>query len=92
MGSRYDLVERNNNIVLEYRKKEVIRLRLVDLITGYAGEQKALGVSVNSKYALKHIDWDTRALTTMGGCDPSCLAGVRAEQLHRELCSCQYER
>ncbi|WP_317847668.1 inverse autotransporter beta domain-containing protein [Pseudomonas sp. HTZ2] len=24
-GSRYDLVERNNNIVLEYRKKEVIR-------------------------------------------------------------------
>ena len=24
-GSRYDLVDRNNNIILEYRKKEVIR-------------------------------------------------------------------
>ncbi|OOO73726.1 adenylate cyclase, partial [Shigella boydii] len=27
-GSRYDLVERNNNIVLEYRKSEVIRIAL----------------------------------------------------------------
>lgn len=25
-GSRYDLVDRNNNIVLEYRKKELVRL------------------------------------------------------------------
>ncbi|WP_410962513.1 inverse autotransporter beta domain-containing protein, partial [Salmonella sp. SAL4358] len=34
-GSQYDLVERNNNIVLEYRKKEIVRLKTADLVTGY---------------------------------------------------------
>ncbi|MCU6172422.1 Ig-like domain-containing protein [Enterobacter bugandensis] len=53
--------------MLEYRKKEVIRLKTAGLVTGYAGEQKSLGVSVNSKYGLKHIDWDAGALTAAGG-------------------------
>lgn len=66
-GSRYDLVERNNNIVLEYRKKEVIRLKTADLVTGYAGEQKSLGVSVNSKYGLERIDWSASPLIAAGG-------------------------
>ncbi|MDA8518056.1 inverse autotransporter beta domain-containing protein, partial [Citrobacter sp. Igbk 16] len=66
-GSRYDLVERNNNIVLEYRKKETIRLHTTDLITGYAGEQKSLGVSVTSRYGLERIDWDAAALNASGG-------------------------
>lgn len=66
-GSRYDLVERNNNIVLEYRKKDIIRLHMADLVTGHAGEQKSLGVSVTSTYGLSHIDWDAAALTAVGG-------------------------
>jgi len=66
-GSRYDLVERNNNIVLEYRKKEVIRLRTAELITGYAGQKKSLGVVVNSKYALDRIDWSAPAFIAAGG-------------------------
>lgn len=33
-SSRYDLVDRNNNIVLEYRKKELVRLSLTDPVTG----------------------------------------------------------
>ncbi|VEN40723.1 unnamed protein product [Callosobruchus maculatus] len=66
-GSRYDLVERNNNIVLEYRKKETIRLHTADLVTGHAGEQKSLGVSVTSTYGLSRIDWDAAALTAAGG-------------------------
>ncbi|WP_222422239.1 Ig-like domain-containing protein [Yersinia aldovae] len=66
-GSRYDLVERNNNIVLEYRKKEVIRLKTADLVAGYAGEQKSLGVSVTSKYGLERIDWSASALIAAGG-------------------------
>ncbi len=36
-GSRYDLVERNNNIVLEYRKSEVIRIALPERIEGKGG-------------------------------------------------------
>ncbi|XTZ36775.1 Ig-like domain-containing protein [Salmonella enterica] len=67
MGSRYDLVERNNNIVLEYRKKELIQLRTAALITGYAGEKKSLNVTVNSKYPLQHIDWSAPALLAAGG-------------------------
>ncbi|WP_262804635.1 inverse autotransporter beta domain-containing protein, partial [Enterobacter bugandensis] len=66
-GSRYDLVERNNNIVLEYRKKEVISLYTVGLLTGYAGEQKSLGVSVNSKYGLAAVEWSAPALLANGG-------------------------
>lgn len=66
-GSRYDLVERNNNIILDYRKKEVIRLFTHPLITGYAGEKKSLGVSVNSKYGLEHISWSASALLSAGG-------------------------
>lgn len=66
-GSRYDLVDRNNNIVLEYRKKEVIHLKTADLVTGYAGEQKSLGVSVNSKYGLERIDWSASPLIAAGG-------------------------
>ncbi|WP_337231743.1 inverse autotransporter beta domain-containing protein [Citrobacter portucalensis] len=66
-GSRYDLVERNNNIVLEYRKKEVLRLHTADLVTGHAGEQKSLGVAVTSTYGLSRIDWDATALKNAGG-------------------------
>ena len=67
IGSRYDLVERNNNIVLEYRKKEALQLHTADLITGKAGEQKSLQVSVTSTYGLSRIDWDASALTAAGG-------------------------
>lgn len=66
-GSRYDLVERNNNIVLEYRKKEVIRLHTAGLVTGHPGEQKSLGVSVTSTHGLSRIDWDASALNAAGG-------------------------
>ncbi|WP_271130467.1 inverse autotransporter beta domain-containing protein, partial [Dryocola boscaweniae] len=66
-GSRYDLVERNNNIVLEYRKKEVIHLHTADLVTGQPGEQKSLNVSVTSKYGLARIDWSAAPLLAMGG-------------------------
>ncbi|HDT0662163.1 TPA: inverse autotransporter beta domain-containing protein, partial [Enterobacter cloacae subsp. dissolvens] len=67
IGSRYDLIERNNDIVLEYRRKEIIRFKTADLVTGYAGEYKSLGVSVISKYGLSHIDWDAPALYAAGG-------------------------
>ncbi|MEG1113085.1 MAG: inverse autotransporter beta domain-containing protein, partial [Hafnia sp.] len=66
-GSRYDLVERNNNIILDYRKKEVIRLFTHPLVTGYAGQEKSLGVSVNSKYGLERINWSASALLAAGG-------------------------
>ena len=66
-GSRYDLVDRNNNIVLEYRKKDLIQLNTADLVTGNGGEKKSLGVSVNSKYGVKRIDWSAGSLIAAGG-------------------------
>ncbi|WP_342754552.1 inverse autotransporter beta domain-containing protein [Pantoea sp. MBD-2R] len=66
-GSRYDLVNRNNNIVLEYRKNEVITLKDAALITGYSGQQKTLGVTVNSKHGLDHIEWSAGTLAANGG-------------------------
>ncbi|EGT4255970.1 LysM peptidoglycan-binding domain-containing protein, partial [Citrobacter amalonaticus] len=66
-GSRYDLVDRNNNIVLEYRKKDLIRLHTASLITGNPGEQKSLDVSVSSKYGVKQIDWSAASLIAAGG-------------------------
>ncbi|WP_160126118.1 inverse autotransporter beta domain-containing protein, partial [Serratia sp. Z4] len=66
-GSRYDLVDRNNNIVLEYRKKEVVSLRTVEAVSGHAGEKKSLGVVVNSKYGLSHIEWSAPTLLAAGG-------------------------
>ncbi|MCE2004062.1 inverse autotransporter beta domain-containing protein [Enterobacter asburiae] len=66
-GRKYDLVDRNNNIVLEYKKKTVIQLHTVELIVGHAAEHKSLNVSVNSIYGLSHIEWDAGALIAAGG-------------------------
>lgn len=66
-GSRYDLVDRNNNIVLEYRKKELVRLTLTDPVTGKSGEVKLLVSSLQTKYALKGYNVEATALEAAGG-------------------------
>ncbi|HHE2709892.1 TPA: Ig-like domain-containing protein [Escherichia coli] len=66
-GSRYDLVDRNNNIVLEYRKKELVRLPLTDPVTGKSGEVKSLVSSLQTKYALKGYNFEATALEAAGG-------------------------
>ncbi|WP_261635017.1 Ig-like domain-containing protein [Escherichia coli] len=66
-GSRYDLVDRNNNIVLEYRKKELVRLPLTDPVTGKSGEVKSLVSSLQTKYALKGYNVEATALEAASG-------------------------
>ncbi|MDX7998939.1 hypothetical protein FE394_06955 [Xenorhabdus sp. Reich] len=66
-NNRYGFVERNNNIVLEYQKKQVIKLQLDEVIEGYSGEEKPLKVAVTAKYGLERIDWDFTSLTANGG-------------------------
>ena len=61
VGSRYDLIDRNN-IVLEYRKKELIRLSLLDPVKGKSGEIKPLVSSLQTKYALKGYNIEAAAL------------------------------
>lgn len=66
-GSRFDVVDRNNNIVLEYRKKELVRLTLTDPVTGKSGEVKSLVSSLQTKYALKGYNVEATALEAAGG-------------------------
>ncbi|AXO82756.1 inverse autotransporter adhesin IatC [Escherichia coli] len=67
VGSRYDLVDRNNNIVLEYRKKELVRLTLTDPLKGKPDEVKSLVSSLQTKYALKGYDIEAASLQSAGG-------------------------
>jgi len=66
-GSALDLVERNNNIVLEYRKKELMNLILPKEISGTSGSLVPVSYQLSTKYALSHILWNDAALVAAGG-------------------------
>ncbi|WP_050074834.1 inverse autotransporter beta domain-containing protein, partial [Yersinia intermedia] len=67
IANRYDFVDRNNNIVLEYRQKNTLSLKLAQQVSGYTGERKSLEVSVNSSNGVERIDWDAPELLSNGG-------------------------
>ncbi|EDX6219387.1 hypothetical protein CSM97_001904 [Salmonella enterica subsp. diarizonae] len=58
MGSRFDFVERNNDIVMQYRKQDVIKLSLPASLSGEISKQVPLTASVDTKNGLDHIQWD----------------------------------
>ncbi|MGC6062015.1 inverse autotransporter beta domain-containing protein, partial [Enterobacter kobei] len=66
-GSRLDLVDRNNNIVLEYKKKELLRLDLYPHTEGRGGAIFPLVQSLKTKYPLKEIQWDAGEFFAAGG-------------------------
>lgn len=66
-GNRYDFVNRNNNIVLEYQKKTLISLMLNQIVRGSAGQELSVISQVNSKYPLDKIIWQAPELTLAGG-------------------------
>lgn len=66
-GNRYDFVDRNNDIVLEYKKKTLVFLSINPILNGYAKEEKDLGVQVRSKYPVKQIEWSASRLIANGG-------------------------
>ncbi|WP_167385964.1 inverse autotransporter beta domain-containing protein [Xenorhabdus miraniensis] len=56
-GSRYDLVERNNHIVLDYRKKAILEMMLPDTITGYSGEKRQITADIRADKPIKKVTW-----------------------------------
>lgn len=66
-GSRYDMVDRNNNIVLKYRKKQVIKMSMVSQVSGVANAEVPLNVHVNAAHGLREIVWDQSELVNAGG-------------------------
>lgn len=66
-GSRYDLVERNNIIVLEYRKQEQIQLILPKQIIGKSRQTIMLNYSVQAKQGVRQLNWQYPEITAAGG-------------------------
>ncbi|AOM41931.1 inverse autotransporter beta domain-containing protein [Xenorhabdus hominickii] len=52
-GSRYDLVERNNNIVLDHIKQSTIQLSIPQTLTGYSHEEKKIAATNNPENIVK---------------------------------------
>lgn len=65
--SRYDIVQRNNNIVLKYKKEQTIKIALPDAVEGYGGETTRITANVTSEYAVDHINWNASEITNAGG-------------------------
>lgn len=66
-GSRYDLVDRNYDIVLQYRKQDLISLLLSTSDTPYSGGSVTVTANVTTKHGLDHIVWDAPSLIAAGG-------------------------
>lgn len=67
MGGRQDLVDRNNNIVLEYRKQELISLALPPLLEGNEKTKLSASAKIKSKYGVDHIEWQGDSFFKNGG-------------------------
>ncbi|MBJ3590099.1 inverse autotransporter beta domain-containing protein [Salmonella enterica subsp. enterica serovar Saintpaul] len=66
-ATRYDLVERNNDVVLEYKKQASITLKLPPLLSGKEGETGIVNASVKSRYGTDHLVWNYSDVLAAGG-------------------------
>jgi adhesin/invasin len=66
-GARYDFVDRNYNIVMQYRKQNLISLSLPASVSAEAASITVITASVRAKYGLKKIDWRAAELIAAGG-------------------------
>ncbi|WP_053460713.1 inverse autotransporter beta-barrel domain-containing protein [Xenorhabdus sp. GDc328] len=58
-GSRYELVERNNHIVLDYKKKPEFNLALPNTLSGYSAQHVQITPNITAEHRLKKISWQT---------------------------------
>ncbi|MDX7989157.1 hypothetical protein FE392_17885, partial [Xenorhabdus sp. 12] len=56
-GSRYDLVERNNNIVLEYKKKPEFNITLDNILKGFTAQKRHVTANIIAENPVKQINW-----------------------------------
>ncbi|CRY22320.1 inverse autotransporter beta-barrel domain-containing protein [Yersinia enterocolitica] len=66
-GSRMDLVDRNNNIVLEYRKQQVVTLNLPEKVSGKEKQVVPINYTFNARHGLDRIEWDAADVIKAGG-------------------------
>ncbi|HGA8632277.1 TPA: inverse autotransporter beta domain-containing protein, partial [Salmonella enterica subsp. enterica serovar Mississippi] len=66
--NRYNLVERNNNFIFEYKKQELISITLSkNNISGPENSIHLVSGQVKSKYDLSQISWDSAKYLSAGG-------------------------
>ncbi|WP_426577073.1 inverse autotransporter beta domain-containing protein [Xenorhabdus stockiae] len=71
-GSRYDLVERNNTIVLDHREKPSLEIRLPNTLQGDSEEEETIIATVTSNKPTKPVTWRAEeAFSKNGGELPS---------------------
>ncbi|MGB9096173.1 Ig-like domain-containing protein [Erwinia sp.] len=86
-GARYDFVDRNYNIVMQYRKQNLISLSLPSSVTAEAASTTVITANVRAKYGLKKIDWRAAELLAAGGTviqDSATSVAVRLPKYHHE--------
>ena len=66
-GSRYDLVDRNNEIVLQYREQKLLSVVMDPLLQGDSGQTIELPITVTSKHGVASFEWKADLFTAAGG-------------------------
>lgn len=67
-GSKHNIVDRNYNIILEYRKQELIKAKLdKPYIKDSEGTVHAVHMVVESKYPMKQVNWTNSEFLAAGG-------------------------
>ncbi|WP_423244857.1 inverse autotransporter beta domain-containing protein, partial [Erwinia persicina] len=57
-GSKYDFVDRNYNIVMQYRKQDLLRIELPAHMQAQAADTVTIPLRVSrDKYGIKSVDW-----------------------------------
>lgn len=68
VGNRYDFVDRNYNIVMQYSKQQLIVISLPESMTAEAAETRTVKLIVNkAKYGFKSVVWSAPELISAGG-------------------------
>ncbi|MCG4017749.1 inverse autotransporter beta domain-containing protein, partial [Escherichia coli] len=65
---RYDFVERNNNIVLEYKKKHALKISLPESVQGDGESIIPVTLTINNASGgIKSVQWNDSVFTAAGG-------------------------
>lgn len=67
IGSRYNLVDRNNQIVMKYRKQNLVTLELPARVSGAARQTMPLVANATAQQGIDRIEWEASTLTLAGG-------------------------
>ncbi|MCJ8646234.1 inverse autotransporter beta domain-containing protein, partial [Escherichia coli] len=79
-GSRYDFVDRNYDIVMQYRKQTLLSISLPERKIVQAGDKLEVPLTVSkAKYGLERVNWTVDPALTANGGSYSVLSNTQLE-------------